>query len=87
MRCEWKLTQFKIQQLDNALNKAPTHLVNFLLAGGTTLLSCRVVVPPMIVALGEKANALADVANRANRANFFMVLVPVMTSCASRQNV
>ena len=46
--------------------------MNFLLAGGTTLLSFRVVVLPMIVARGEKANALADVANRANSANFFM---------------
>ena len=61
--------------------------MNFLLAGGTTLLSFRVVVPPMIVALGEKANALADVANRANRANFFMVIGLVDDSCASRQNV
>ena len=48
-----------------------TYLANDLLIGGTTTLELRLLVPTL-AALGEKANAEADVAASANKTTFFM---------------
>ena len=52
-------------------NIRATHLANDLLTGGTTTLELRLLVPTL-AALGEKANAEADVAASANKTTFFM---------------
>ena len=46
-------------------------MANDLLTGGTTTLELRLLVPTL-AALGEKANAEADVAASANKTTFFM---------------
>ena len=48
-----------------------TYLANDLLIGGTTTLELRLLVPTL-AALGEKANAEAEVAASANKTTFFM---------------
>ena len=52
-------------------NIRATHLANDLLTGGTTTLELRLLVPTL-AALGEKANAEADVTASANKTTFFM---------------
>jgi len=54
-------------------------LANDLLTGGTTTLELRLLVPTL-AALGEKANAEADVAASANKTTFFManILMVIM---------
>ena len=47
-------------------------MANDLLTGGTTTLELRLLVVPTLAALGEKANAEADVAASANKTTFFM---------------
>mmetsp|Transcript_5044 Transcript_5044/g.12653 ORF Transcript_5044/g.12653 Transcript_5044/m.12653 type:complete len:81 (+) Transcript_5044:983-1225(+) len=51
-------------------------LENCLLAGGTTPLNVFAVLPTL-VARGEKAKALADVAARATRATFFAMEIMI----------